>query len=245
MARELSKTVGVLEPLQTATTLDGQIEELHQVLVQYGDLPVTLIGHSWGAWLVYLMAARYPQAVDKLIMVSSGAFRSEYVKQLSQTRLGRLSPEERAEFNQLIAYLHDAESECKDEKIARLGELAEKADSYAPIVIETDKQDVIKADGNQYSAVWNEAAALRSSGELLQYAKQLTCPVVAIHGDYDPSPAAGVKEPLSGLIKDFRFIVLERCGHSPWKETYAHERFYELLREEIITSPQPSAHSPQ
>lgn len=237
VARELSKAMGVLEPLQTATTLEGQIEELHQVLVQYGDLPVTLIGHSWGAWLVYLMAARHPQAVAKLIMVGSGAFRSEYVKQLSQTRLSRLSPEERAEFNKLIAYLHNAESTGKDEKIARLGELAEKADSYAPIVIKTDELDLIKADGNMYASVWNEAAAWRSSGELLQYAQQLTCPVVAIHGDYDSSPAAGVQEPLAGLIQDFRFIVLERCGHSPWKETYAQERFYEVLREEITANP--------
>lgn len=98
VARELSKLKGVLEPLQTATTLDGQIEELYGVLVEHGDLPVTLIGYSWGAWLVYLMAARYPDAVAKIILVGSGAFRPEYVKQLSQTRLSRLTPEERTRF---------------------------------------------------------------------------------------------------------------------------------------------------
>ncbi|MGE5653524.1 MAG: alpha/beta fold hydrolase [Bacillota bacterium] len=245
VARELSRDMGVMEPLQTATSLDGQIEELHDVLAKHSNLPVILIGYSWGAWLVYLMAARYPETVAKLIMVGSPAFRSEYVRLLSQTRLSRLSPEERAEFNELLIYLHNPEADGKDDKMARLGELAEQADSYDPITIATDKQDMIKADGNMYSGVWNEAAAMRSSGELVDYAQRLTCPVVAIHGDYDSSPAAGAEEPLRGLIKDFRFTVLERCGHSPWKERHAHERFYEVLRQEITTSPQPAAHGPQ
>lgn len=49
VARELSSACGILEPLQTATSLDGQILELQSVLEESGDLPATLIGHSWGA----------------------------------------------------------------------------------------------------------------------------------------------------------------------------------------------------
>ncbi len=44
VARELSSASGVLEPLQTATSLKGQVQELHTVLKEYGDLPVILIG---------------------------------------------------------------------------------------------------------------------------------------------------------------------------------------------------------
>src|SRR5437899_4952417 len=71
-ARALASEWGVLEPLQTATSLDGQIEELRQALEQYCDLPVTLIGSSWGAMLSYLLAARHPALVRKLILVGSG-----------------------------------------------------------------------------------------------------------------------------------------------------------------------------
>jgi len=49
---------GVLEPLQTATTIEGQIEELNEVLKKKGNLPVTLIGWSWGAWLSFIFAAQ-------------------------------------------------------------------------------------------------------------------------------------------------------------------------------------------
>jgi pimeloyl-ACP methyl ester carboxylesterase len=57
--------------------------------------------------------------------------------------------------------------------------------------------------------------------------------VLAIHGDSDPHPAAGVREPLSRTLPDFRFILLEKCGHMPWLERQARDTFYALLREEL------------
>ena len=39
-----------------------------------------------------------------------------------------------------------------------------------------------------FQKVWSEANELRRSGKLLQLGKQIMCPVVAIHGDYDPHP---------------------------------------------------------
>jgi len=63
-----------------------------------------------------------------------------------------------------------------------------------------------------------EASQLRSGGELLNLGKKIRCPVVAIHGDYDPHPAAGVQEPLSRVLQDFHFILLKNCGHHPWFE---------------------------
>jgi len=77
---------------------------------------------------------------------------------------------------------------------------------------------------------------MRQSGELLKLGEKISCPVVVIHGDYDPHPASGVERPLSRIIKDFRFILLKDCGHEPWKERLARQRFYEILRTEINRS---------
>ena len=55
-------------------------------------------------------------------------------------------------------------------------------------------------------------------GGLVACAGLIKCPVTAIHGDYDPHPADGVREPLSRLLKDFNFILLDECGHKPWIE---------------------------
>ena len=78
VAKELSKHWGVLEPLQTAASIDGQLEELQSVLEGLGDLPIQLIGFSWGAWLSYLFAAKVPDMVKKLILISSGSFDEKY-----------------------------------------------------------------------------------------------------------------------------------------------------------------------
>jgi pimeloyl-ACP methyl ester carboxylesterase len=74
VAHELSFGSGVLEPIQTAASLEGQAEELKTVLENEGGLPVTLIGFSWGAWLSFIVAARYPTIIKKLILVGSGPY---------------------------------------------------------------------------------------------------------------------------------------------------------------------------
>jgi pimeloyl-ACP methyl ester carboxylesterase len=65
---------------------------------------------------------------------------------------------------------------------------------------------------------------------LLELAQLVKSPVVAIHGDHDPHPAEGVREPLSQNVNDFRFILLEECGHTPWIESNARDKFYVILK---------------
>jgi len=49
VAVELCSGRGILEPLQTARSLPAQVDELKELLEQSIQLPVTLIGFSWGA----------------------------------------------------------------------------------------------------------------------------------------------------------------------------------------------------
>jgi pimeloyl-ACP methyl ester carboxylesterase len=87
VAEILSDHFGVLEFLQTGKSVNGQLEELHRQVTLYADLPVTLIGFSWGAWLGFLFASRYPDFLKKLILVSAAAFENEYNIDLTHTRL--------------------------------------------------------------------------------------------------------------------------------------------------------------
>jgi len=107
LARELATGFGILEPLQTADSLDGQVTELHYQLTEHGDLPVNLIGWSWGAMLGFIFAARYPEAVRKLILVASAAFTEEYAEGITATRLGRLGKAARREVITLSDALDD------------------------------------------------------------------------------------------------------------------------------------------
>ena len=230
VARELSCSWGVLEPLQTAASLEGQVQELQRILEENGDLPMVLIGWSWGAILGFILTARYPSLIKKLIIVGSAVFDKKYVAQITETRLSRFSDKERSEALDLMRKLSDPDTADKDTIMCRFGKLISKADSYSPV---SCKSEILECQFNVFGDVWKDAEKLRDSGKLLKLGAQIKCPVIALHGDYDPHPAEGVREPLSGVLKDFRFILLKKCGHHPWVEHYARGRFYQVLKEEL------------
>ena len=230
VAKELSKACGVLEPLQTKSNIKEQLQELEIVLKENGNLPMTLIGFSWGAWLSFVFAARNSSFVKKLILVSSGPFEERYALDIMRTRLSRLAEEERMTIDSLSEILNDPDRQDKNEIFAQLGELISKADSYDPLPY---KSDVIEYQYDIFENVWNEAEELRRSGKLVAFGRQIQCPVVAIHGDYDAHLAEGVKIPLSSVIKNFRFILLKDCGHRPWIERAAKDAFYTILKKEL------------
>lgn len=138
----------------------------------------------------------------------------------------------------IFAALHAPESAdglsraYKDNLMQRLALLL-PTDDYDPVKIESEEQDTIPVDSRHYSGIWPEAARLRAGGELLACAAKINCPVVAIHGDYDPHPAEGVRLPLTQRLSNFTFHLLPRCGHSPWRERYARELFYDTLIKEL------------
>jgi len=42
-----------------------------------------------------------------------------------------------------------------------------------------------------------------------------------------------IRNPLSEMVEDFRFYLLKNCGHRPWYEKLAKDKFFELLRSEL------------
>ncbi|UCE12615.1 MAG: alpha/beta hydrolase [Candidatus Heimdallarchaeota archaeon] len=226
---------GVLEPIQTATSIDGQINEMKTILKKNGDFPILLIGFSWGAWLSYLFAAHYPAFIKKLILIGSGPFKENYVEILRKTRIGRLSENERISYDNAIKIVSDPSAKGKTAALARLGKLTLITDTFDLIVNESNKSNeinLVDLSGDIFQSVWEEAAELRRNGRLFNYGKNIKCPVVAIHGDHDPHPAEGV-QCLSDIVRNFRFILLKNCGHKPWVERQARQTFFDILKQEV------------
>ncbi len=231
VARELAINHGILEPFQTARTIEGQIKELKIVLDKYGEHPITIIGFSWGAWLAFIFAAGHSEIVKKLILIGSGPYDETYTAKIHETRLVRLNDMERKELVALGEALHNQEAEDKNRILARFGSLCTKADTYDPLPFESD---IIDYNYDVFFNVWEEAALMRKTGRLMEWGKYITCPVVAIHGDYDPHPVEGVQKPLGAVLQNFRFILLKNCGHRPWIERQAKDIFYGILKEELF-----------
>lgn len=230
VAKKISVNRGVIEAIQTRSSIKDLLVELHGLVTLHGLPPLTLIGHSWGAWLSILFASKHPNLVNKLILVASGPLEEKYAEKIMETRMKRLNEKDAATLTRLMHTIKLADASQQDAIFLEIAELTRKADAY-------------QHDGTQYpyaafnyrnfESVWSEAERKRTSGELLSAAGKVSCPVVAIHGDYDPHPSLGVKLSLEKKIKDFRFIPLAKCGHEPWSELSAKDLFYKILEQEI------------
>ena len=230
VARTLSATTGVLEPLQTAISIKEQVKELKLKLEQNAISPIVYVGSSWGAMLSFIFTAHHPAFIKRLILVGSGVYEEKYVHQIFETRINRFSEKERLEIYSLLDDLNDPSIPDKNALMAKLGKLFTKIDAYNPYTLDTEELEV---QYNVYRNVWNEAQELRASGKLLKLGKQISCPVIVIHGDYDPHPVEGIQKPLSTVLKDLKVYILKNCGHLPWIETEAKENFYATLKREM------------
>jgi len=228
VAKELSKEFGVLEPLQTKKSVNGQVEELKYQIKDNSKGSVILVGYSWGAWLVFILVSRYPELVKKLILVGAGPFEAQYVSEIMTTRLSRLDDKDKQEVGELMKKIQDGDK--SDKTLQEFGAILSKADSYKPIG-QNDVSVDIQID--IYQKVWPEADNLRKTGKLLEYGKSIRCPVIVIHGDYDPHPFEGVKKPLLEVLENCKFILLRNCGHKPWTEKEAKNKFYDTLKKEL------------
>lgn len=217
--------IGVLEPLQTRDGIDGLLDELTAQLRGHASLPVTLIGHSWGAWLIALLCARDSGIARRMIMVGAGPLEAEYVPQIHARRMANLLPEEAEE---LDALLKDTSAPGA---LSRIGALCAKADSVSPLPDVTGPPTQV--DSAAYASVWAEADAMRRSGALLDAFSRIQCPIVLLHGEQDPHPAEGLWGPLTRRGIPFEGHLLPRCGHDPWKERHAKDAFLRLIADPI------------
>ncbi len=231
VARELSPSTGVLEPLQSAASLDGQVDELAEQLRPYNSGAITLIGSSWGATLSLLVAAKSRLVLRKLILIGSAVFDAENSARTRETRLGRLSASDRDAFMLLNAELSGAAREQRNERLVRMVKLLDPVDFFDPI--STDLETIaVHADINHQ--VWADFVQLRDDGDRLRRLfANIAIPVVIIHGDYDPHPLAGVEPFLRSCVSDVTTHLLSRCGHYPWMERHARAEFFRLVKKEI------------
>ena len=124
---------------------------------QAGD--IVLLGHSWGAWLVLLYTARYPELVRKVVLVGAGPLEVHYVPEIMQRRLRRLDHSEKEHFARLINNLGNT----NQKNLQQLQKLLIKTENYSSLIpLECGCPEM---DQSIYADVWPEAEDLRQSAE--------------------------------------------------------------------------------
>ncbi len=231
VARELGKARGVLEPLQSKDTLHGQIEELRLQLPKHADAPVILIGSSWGAVLALFLAASGEPVIEKIILIGSAVFDAEHSSRIEATRLARLTKEKRRRYEIISEKMSMAPADERDSLMKEWGDLFFDTDVYDPA---TRDLEVLDVQYSIYEKVWSDFVALRDRpGFLKREFSRIDSPAVVIHGEYDPHPIEGIRPFLESCLQAVRFHMLPECGHYPWIEKRARQRFFEILRQEL------------
>lgn len=224
VAERLGKTFGVMEPIQSQYTIIAQVMELRRQLGLYVKEPITLIGHSWGGWLSLLVASCYPFLVERVVLVGCPPLEDVYGEHIHQRRMKRLSKEEQERFTWYITHM----SAVSQDDWEDLRKMIAKTDLYEQ---KEGGVSPVSLDAKMYEKIWTEAMAMRQSGDLMRYIQSVSCPIHIIHGEYDPHPLEGVMNPLDSLCIPYRMHILQKCGHAPFDEKFAEERFYEVLEQ--------------
>ncbi len=233
VARELSKLTGILEPLQTRSTVRAQINELREQMLEHAQSPVTLIGSSWGAVLALLLAATNDSLVQKLILIGCAVFDAENSAKIDPIRMARLDDLSRQRYYIIKELIKTSSPDRQSALFEEWGEIYSRADMFDPL---TTDLEVLEVQSEINNSVWSDFKTMRDKPAYLNNLfSKIKAPVVVIHGSYDPHPLEGIRPFLESCIINIKFHILPNCGHYPWIERQAADQFYKIIKAELET----------
>lgn len=205
-----------------SAALDGQrfAEDLEAMRQHFGLRRVKLLGHSWGAGVAALYASRYPERIERLIIVGGIPLQQKELAQAFQELAARRDSSTRAQMQRWrearLANPGDATA-CRayyelwfapffrDRSAARRSQ-----GDFCAGTAEARRNKIVSVDRFVAASLgeWDWRPALRKVGS----------PTLVIHGSADPLPVAGGRE-WAATLPNARLLLFEGVGHFPYLET--------------------------
>lgn len=229
LARELAKDYRVLEPLQRRSgdiplTVDRHVRDLADVAPD----KAALVGWSWGAMLALSFAAHHQDRVNSLALIGCGTYDLESRRAYEREMEKRLGPEGRLQTRNLRLRIEtETDPARRDNQFEDMERLAALAQAYDPI---DDCDEPMIADSLGCFETWRDVLRLQREGMEPALFSAIGVPVLMLHGDDDPHPGPATRDILHRHIPHIEYAAFERCGHRPWLERHARDRFLETLR---------------
>lgn len=110
--------------------------------------------------------------------------------------------------------------------------LDERAHLPAPYDFDAEPPEPCEAlfDTRAHVETWADMLRLQSEGVYPAAFESIASEVLMVHGAYDPHPGEMIRANLEPHLARLEYVELDACGHSPWRERQACERFFEVLR---------------
>ncbi len=255
LANELSNQFQIVTYAQRASgfdcaepmTIEGHVSDLDQLVNQLGR-KVILLGNSWGAFLGLAYASQHPQKVSQLVLSGTPPLISEdydtFEKTIGKRFEKKATPETKTRFSELTSIWEDRSRPLSERSGAFL-EWSEISDFNAYYASEPigDSVQYREINPDNFNATYDdllryvEGTETAGSGGIVTLKTQvaaITAEVNIIHGDYDPIPINNTVGSLTDAGVNFSFDLIENCGHTPWFETKAKDRFMQILRSRLL-----------
>jgi pimeloyl-ACP methyl ester carboxylesterase len=232
LAEELSDEFQVHEAIQRRSgarrlTVFRHVSDLRELVVA----PAVMVGHSWGAMLGLSFAARYPASLRGLVLIGCGTYDSrsrEIYRARMQKNLGSAG-------RQRVEALSEEIGACssdprRDRLFAKLGQMDSRAQAFDELRLRAGYRAILDFDSRGFEETWDDAVRLQRVGREPAAFRAISCPVLMLHGDDDPHPGGRIATTLRRYIPQLEYHSFPRCGHVPWRERHARERFLLDLR---------------
>jgi len=186
------------------------------LLDQLGWERAWLVGHAWGAHLAMHIAVAHPDRVTGLILIETlGAFPDGGSGELVANLVARLTPDERAALDDLMA----KQAAGDEDPVLMHKVFMTLWPSYSYIhgnVLPPGSLRVELPIPGEKTTVESVAAHF-DAGTLERGLPALDLPVLLIHGEGDPMPLSSTTD-TADLIRGARVDVVPEAGHFPWLE---------------------------
>lgn len=201
---------GPLKPGQSCTLAD-QINDLDALRSHLGYEKIDLLGHSWGGFLAMAYAARYPEHIDRFILLDSAAPRWKDTIFLFRDVFPEVTARE--DRYQFVAALHEKDSAAARDAATRL---------YISMLFYSPKhRDEFLAKTKSLKEYYKVNRMLNhdiARFNLNPEIRKFHFPVLVACGRYDMNVAPVIAYRMHQEIPKSKFVVFQKSGHMPFFE---------------------------
>jgi proline iminopeptidase len=201
------------------------VDDLESIRKAFGYATISILGHSWGGFLAMHYAIAHPEAVHKLVLLSTVPASSDEFALFAEEVTRRMAP-------------YQGEVDAIERGAAFITGDPLLVERYYRIYFRTYCYNHANADLlNLYMTPkacvsgWRVQKIFErnvfGSYCIHDQLKNISAPTLIVHGDFDPiAPAMAQK--IHEEIAGSTFVVLKNCGHLPHVET--SEELFNVLR---------------
>lgn len=216
-----------------SVTMDMMVNDLEGVRSALGVEHINLVGQSWGAIIAMNYALAYPSRVRRLLLLEPAPGSREYLPQVQQTLMRRLSPRS-LERLKILGQMPELRS---DPAIFREF-LQIRTDTYFADTSLAKVPRFLYFDTRMVKQFFESSAMFGPymlSFDLHDRIVNIECPTLIVHGDYDVIPTEAI-ERLGKAISKSEVHIVKECGHFVHLER--PDIYFSLIRS-FLSKPAP------